>query len=83
MTPSPLPVVPRRLAGPGAPGAPDAERRLAAAFGAPTALEGLQTLRIRLGAPRALRDDGFDPSTIGDAVAAILLRQAWEGADPG
>jgi maleylacetate reductase len=85
-----------------APGAPDAERRLAAAFGAPTALEGLQALRIRLGAPRALRDYGFDQSTIGEAAAAILpavpdtnpvdvttadlerlLRQAWEGADPG
>jgi maleylacetate reductase len=84
------------------PGAPDAERRLAAAFDAPTALEGLQALRLRLSAPRALRDVGFDESLIPEAAAAILpavphgnpvdvttadlehlLRQAWEGADPG
>ena len=83
-------------------GAPDAERRLAAAFDAPTALEGLQALRLRLTAPRALRDLGFDESLIPEAAAAILptvpdgnpvdvttadlehlLRQAWEGADPG
>jgi maleylacetate reductase len=53
------------------PGAPDAERRLAAAFDAPTALEGLQALRLRLGAPRALRDYGFEESMIRDAAAAI------------
>ena len=54
------------------PGAPDAERRLAAAFDAATALEGLQALRLRLGAPRALRDYGFDASLIPEAAAAIL-----------
>jgi alcohol dehydrogenase class IV len=54
------------------PYAPEAERRLAAAFGAPTALEGLQALRVRLRAPRALRDYGFEESMIRHAAAAIL-----------
>lgn len=84
------------------PHAPAAERRLAGAFDAPSALAGLQALRAQLGAPRALRDYGFDRSSIPDAAAAIvpavpdtnpvavtradleqLLRQAWEGTDPG
>ena len=55
-----------------APGAPEAERRIAAAFGEATALEGLQALRRRLDAPRALRDYGFEESLIPDAVEAIL-----------
>ena len=37
------------------PAAPDAERRIAAAFGTATALDGLQALRQQLRAPRALR----------------------------
>jgi len=55
-----------------APGAPEAEQRIAAAFGEATALEGLQALRRRLDAPRALRDYGFEESLIPDAVEAIL-----------
>ncbi|MEU2617676.1 maleylacetate reductase [Streptomyces sp. NPDC007157] len=49
------------------PFAPDAERRLAAAFGSPTAVEGLVGLRDRLGAPRSLRDLGMPR----DGVAAV------------
>ncbi len=55
-----------------APGAPEADRRLAAAFGAERAIDGLQALRERLDAPKALRDYGFDESDIADAAAAIL-----------
>ncbi|MER5516822.1 maleylacetate reductase [Streptomyces sp. NPDC002763] len=50
-----------------APFAPDAERRLAAAFGSPSAVEGLVGLRDRLGAPRSLRDLGMPR----DGVAAV------------
>ncbi|MEU9152906.1 maleylacetate reductase [Streptomyces sp. NPDC048417] len=50
-----------------APFAPDAERRLAAAFGSLTAVEGLAGLRDRLGAPRSLRDLGMPR----DGVAAV------------
>jgi alcohol dehydrogenase class IV len=53
-------------------GAPDAERRIAAALNSPSALEGLQALRAQLDAPRALRDYGFEESMIPDAAAAIL-----------
>ncbi|MER5527268.1 maleylacetate reductase [Streptomyces sp. NPDC002677] len=49
------------------PFAPDAERRLAAAFGSPSAVEGLVGLRDRLGAPRSLRDLGMPR----DGVAAV------------
>jgi len=55
-----------------APGAPLAERRIAAALDNPSALEGLQALRAELDAPRALRDYGFDDTQIPDAVQAIL-----------
>jgi maleylacetate reductase len=54
------------------PSAPDAERRLAAAFDADRAIDGLQSLRERLDAPRALRDIGFTEADIPAAAAAIL-----------
>ncbi|NNG38045.1 maleylacetate reductase [Flexivirga sp. ID2601S] len=55
-----------------APHAPDADRRLAAAFGSDTALGGLEALRTTLDAPRALRDLGMRESDLPGAVAAIL-----------
>jgi alcohol dehydrogenase class IV len=55
-----------------APAAPDAERRIAAAFGAESATEGLARLRTRLDAPKALRDYGMAESGIGPAAAAVL-----------
>jgi alcohol dehydrogenase class IV len=55
-----------------APGAPDAERLIAAAFDADRAIDGLQTLRTMLDAPQALRDVGFRREDIPDAAAAIL-----------
>jgi alcohol dehydrogenase class IV len=55
-----------------APGAPDAERLIAAAFDAGRAIDGLQTLRNRLDAPQALRDVGFRREDIPAAAAAIL-----------
>jgi maleylacetate reductase len=54
------------------PQAPDAERRIAAAFGSATAIEGLQTLKRQLNAPHALRDYGFTEESIADAADAIL-----------
>ena len=54
------------------PAAPDAERRLAAAFDSDRALDGLQELRLRLDAPTALRDIGFRREDIPGAAAAIL-----------
>ena len=54
------------------PAAPDAERRIAAAFGSATALGGLQALKRQLGAPRALRDYGFSEDSVADAAEAIL-----------
>ena len=54
------------------PSAPDAERRLAAAFDSERAIDGLQDLRMRLDAPRALRDIGFTEADIPAAAAAIL-----------
>jgi len=54
------------------PSAPDAERRLAAAFDSDRAIDGLLGLRIRLDAPRALRDIGFTEADIPGAAAAIL-----------
>ena len=53
------------------PSAPDAERRLAAAFDSDRAIDGLQSLRERLDAPRALRDIGFTEADIPAAAAAI------------
>jgi alcohol dehydrogenase class IV len=55
-----------------APAAPDAERRIAAAFDTDRAIDGLQSLRTRLDAPRALRDVGFGREDIPAAAAAIL-----------
>ncbi|MEV0224722.1 maleylacetate reductase [Streptomyces sp. NPDC050704] len=55
-----------------APAAPEAERRIAAAFGAASAIEGLQRLRAAVDAPKALRDHGFDEADIDDAVRTIL-----------
>ncbi|MFD2473505.1 maleylacetate reductase [Amycolatopsis silviterrae] len=55
-----------------APNAPDADRRLAAAFGADTALAGLQALRAQLSAPAALRDYGLAEADLPAAVEAIL-----------
>ncbi|MGW3106228.1 maleylacetate reductase [Streptomyces sp. NPDC001100] len=54
------------------PSAPDAERRIAAAFDAGSATDGLARLRTRLDAPRALRDYGMPESGIGPAAEAIL-----------
>jgi len=54
------------------PAAPEAERRIAAAFGSPTALDGLQSLRRELRAPLALRDYGFAEDSIAEAADAIL-----------
>lgn len=55
-----------------APDAPEAERRIAAAFGTITALEGLQNLRSKLAAPKALRDYGFATDNIAEAVEITL-----------
>ena len=52
--------------------APDAERRIAAAFGTNRAIDGLQDLRRELDAPRALRDFGFTEEAIPAAAEAIL-----------
>jgi alcohol dehydrogenase class IV len=54
------------------PAAPDAERRIAAAFGSNRAIDGLEDLRRQLDAPRALRDYGFTEDAIPDAAEAIL-----------
>ena len=59
------------------PAAPDAERRIAAAFtdagsGAGSALDGLLALKQELNAPRALSDYGFAEDSIAEAAEAIL-----------
>jgi maleylacetate reductase len=54
------------------PAAPEAERRIAAAFGSATALGGLQALRQQLQAPQALGDYGFHEGSIAEAADAIL-----------
>jgi len=54
------------------PAAPDAERRIAAAFGSATAIGGLEALKRQLSAPRALRDYGFAEDSIAEAADAIL-----------
>ena len=54
------------------PAAPDAERRIAAAFGSNRAIDGLEDLRRELDAPRALRDYGFAEDSIAEAAEAIL-----------
>ncbi|MEV4299349.1 maleylacetate reductase [Microbispora rosea] len=55
-----------------APSAPEAERRIAAAFGAATAIEGLAALRAEVGAPRALKDYGMPEEGITKAVPPIM-----------
>jgi maleylacetate reductase len=59
------------------PAAPDAERRIAAAFpgagsGTGGALDGLVALKQELNAPRALADYGFTEDSIAEAAEAIL-----------
>jgi alcohol dehydrogenase class IV len=54
------------------PAAPDAERRIAAAFGVASALDGLVALKRELNAPHALADYGFTVESVPEAVAAIL-----------
>jgi alcohol dehydrogenase class IV len=54
------------------PAAPDAERRIAAAFGATAALDGLVALKQELNAPSALADYGFTEDSIAEAAEAIL-----------
>ncbi|WP_017934442.1 maleylacetate reductase [Nocardioides sp. Iso805N] len=55
-----------------APNAPEAERRIAAAFGSSTAVEGMAALRAAVDAPRALRDYGMPEDGIAEAVAPVL-----------
>ena len=52
--------------------APEAERRIAAAFGSTGAVEGLAALRAAVDAPRALRDYGMPEDGIAKAVPPIL-----------
>lgn len=54
------------------PAAPEAERRITAAFGSLNALDGLQQFRAELDAPRALGDYGFSRDDIDEAAEAIL-----------
>lgn len=59
------------------PAAPEAERRIAAAFagggfGADSALGGLMALKRELNAPHALADYGFAEDSVGEAAEAIL-----------
>ena len=55
-----------------APAAPDAERRIAAAFGSASAIDGLVALKQELNAPHALADYGFSADSIAEAAEAIL-----------
>ncbi|MCS5480900.1 maleylacetate reductase [Corynebacterium sp. YIM 101645] len=55
-----------------APHAPEAERRMAAAFSADTALEGLNRLRDEVNAPRRLSDYGFHPEDAAEAAQIAL-----------
>ncbi|WP_139983079.1 maleylacetate reductase [Nocardioides litoris] len=55
-----------------APGAPEADARIAAALGSETGLAGLWDLGRRLDAPRALRDLGLGEDQVPDAAAAVL-----------
>ncbi|HEX6355971.1 maleylacetate reductase [Actinophytocola sp.] len=54
------------------PDAPEAERRIAAAFGAPSANEGLAALRSEVDAPVALRDYAMPEHGIETAAGAVL-----------
>jgi alcohol dehydrogenase class IV len=58
----------------------EAESRLAAAFDAATGIDGLERLRVDLDAPRALRDVGFDESSIDEA--ARLCADAIPASNP-
>ncbi|MGH3246999.1 MAG: maleylacetate reductase [Trebonia sp.] len=55
-----------------APGAPDAQQRMARAIDAPTATEGLARLRAALAAPSALKDIGMPEDGIAKAVDLVL-----------
>ncbi|MFI2632838.1 maleylacetate reductase [Streptomyces collinus] len=55
-----------------APAAPEAERRIAAAFGADSAVEGLERLRRAVDAPTALRDYGMTETDADASVQAVL-----------
>ena len=55
-----------------APAAPDAERRIAAAFGSASAIDDLVALKQELNAPHALADYGFVEDSIAEAAEAIL-----------
>lgn len=55
-----------------APAAPDAERRIAAAFGSASAIDGLVALKQELNAPHALADYGFTEDSIAGVAEAIL-----------
>lgn len=52
--------------------APDADRRLAAAFGSDTAVDGLAALYTEVGAPSSLRDLGMPENGIDRAADAVL-----------
>jgi maleylacetate reductase len=54
------------------PAAPDAERRIAAAFGSASGIDGLVELKQELNAPHALADYGFTEDSIAEAAEAIL-----------
>ena len=54
------------------PAAPEASKRIAAAFGSSTGLEGLNALRVALDAPKSLSELGFQESDIAEAVSIAL-----------
>lgn len=54
------------------PAAPEAEKRIAAAFGSDDALSGLLALSEQTSAPRALKDHGLRHAQISEAVAALV-----------
>jgi alcohol dehydrogenase class IV len=56
------------------PAAPQAQRRIAAAFGSPDAVSGLSALRDTLEAPRALADYGLARDQIPAAARALVAR---------
>jgi alcohol dehydrogenase class IV len=55
-----------------APGAPEAERRIAEALGSAHAVEGLAALHARLDAPTALKELGMPEDGIARAVGPVL-----------
>jgi alcohol dehydrogenase class IV len=66
-------VLPHVLAA-NSPYAPEAERRIAAAFGSPTADEGLRALRQRVDAPVSLRDLGMPEDGIEPAAQSVFAQ---------